>query len=367
MGYRVGAPLVFGLRRELIDEKHRSKGLLTKGEHKALKTDRVRLRLGSQQEADIIRWIFHQFVIERKSDAKIARELNRANVPHHNGGAWSDHIVHTILKNEIYVGNIVHNRTSTRLGQKRSNNPDTLWVRRNAAIDPIADQSIFIRAQKIMAERYITLPDDQMLLRLRVLLNRKGKLNYKIIDGAPGVPSQHAYVRHFGSLRKAYALIGYNSPRDCDWIDMKEFWTGVLIAHATKVATALRVDNGAQVRVDEIGSGVTINGKTKMLFLTARRVARKGPDRSPRWRLYRRQRMPGLLVVLRLDKKNREVADYLLLPASRMRGRAYLWLSDTSLIEGATRAKTLAEVIAGVKTHLKQGLPRLRALRSSKN
>ena len=46
LGYRVGGPLNFGLRRELVDEKQRSKGWLTKGEHKALQTDRVRLRLG---------------------------------------------------------------------------------------------------------------------------------------------------------------------------------------------------------------------------------------------------------------------------------------------------------------------------------
>src|SRR4051794_27032857 len=36
LGYRVGGPLTFGLRRELVDESARSKGRLTKGERKAL-------------------------------------------------------------------------------------------------------------------------------------------------------------------------------------------------------------------------------------------------------------------------------------------------------------------------------------------
>jgi hypothetical protein len=216
LGYRVGGPLVFGLRRELIDEKQQPKGLLKKGERKSLQTDRVRLRLGSQEEAEIVRWIFHQFVVETKSDAEIACQLNRANISNNSGRAWTADNIHTILKNENYIGNLVHNRTSRRLGQKLVSNPRNLWVRCDAAIDRIVDQDLFARAQRIMAERYLSIPDDQMLLRLRVLLNRKRKLNSRIIDSAAGVPSATSYVKHFGSLRKAYALIGYVSPRDCD-------------------------------------------------------------------------------------------------------------------------------------------------------
>jgi DNA invertase Pin-like site-specific DNA recombinase len=37
LGYRVGGPLTFGLYREMVDEKQRSKGKLAKGECKALK------------------------------------------------------------------------------------------------------------------------------------------------------------------------------------------------------------------------------------------------------------------------------------------------------------------------------------------
>ena len=32
-------------------------------------------------------------------------------------------MIHTILKNENYIGNIVYNRTTRRLGQKQMNNP----------------------------------------------------------------------------------------------------------------------------------------------------------------------------------------------------------------------------------------------------
>ena len=122
LGYRVGGPLTFGLRRELIDANARSKCGLAKGERKSLQTDRVRLQAGSDDEAAIVRWIFDQFVIGRKSDSQIARELNQAKVTN-QGRSWTDGMIHTILKNENYIGNIVYNRTTRRLGQKLTPNP----------------------------------------------------------------------------------------------------------------------------------------------------------------------------------------------------------------------------------------------------
>ncbi len=54
-----------------------------------------------------------------------------------------------------------------------------LWVRGAAAIDPIVDQPL-ARAQKLMQEKRIEIPEEQMLQRLRVTLVRKGKLNSRI-------------------------------------------------------------------------------------------------------------------------------------------------------------------------------------------
>jgi hypothetical protein len=70
-------------------------------------------------------------------------------------------MIHVVLKNENYVGNLVYNRTSRRLGQKLVKNPLHLWIRGAAAIDPVVDQSLFARAQKIMAERRLEIPEDQ--------------------------------------------------------------------------------------------------------------------------------------------------------------------------------------------------------------
>jgi DNA invertase Pin-like site-specific DNA recombinase len=83
LGFKQGGPTGYALRRELVDENAQPRGLLKRGERKYLHTDRVKLRPGPESEADIVRWIFSQFVIERKSAAAIARQLNQRTIPNH--------------------------------------------------------------------------------------------------------------------------------------------------------------------------------------------------------------------------------------------------------------------------------------------
>ena len=79
---------------------------------KSLKTDHVRLRRGTDEEAEAVRWIFRQFVIEEQLESEIARQLEQAGVSNGWEIPWSAKMVDTILKNENYIGNIVYNRTS---------------------------------------------------------------------------------------------------------------------------------------------------------------------------------------------------------------------------------------------------------------
>jgi len=353
LGYRVGGPLTFGLRRELVDENQRSKGALASGERKSLQTDRVRLRLGSDEEATIVRRIFHQFVVEQNSFTEIARQLNRANIANHNGRPWTDGMIHTVLKSENYVGNVVYNRTSRRLGQKLVNNPHHLWIRGVAAIDPVVDRSLFARAQKIMAERRVEIPEDKMLMRLRLALNRRGRLNSSIINNTVGLPCVSSYVKHFGSLRKAYALIGYVPRRNCNWIDTRKLWSEVLARHATQVAGALRGGLRLQASVDGNGVSLTVNERLRVSFLTARQLDKRSSRHASQWRAYRAQIPSGLLVVVRLNDANRAIQDYLLLSASASAG-PYLRLSEASLARhNAVRFENLRELIRGIKARLK--------------
>lgn len=356
LGYRVGGPIGFGLRRELVDEAKRSKGQLTKGERKALQTDRVRVRLGSEEEAAIVRWIFHQFVVERQPDTRIARLLNQGQVTSQNGDPWTAQNIHTILRNENYVGNIVYNRTSRRLGQKLVPNSSDKWIRSDAVIDPIVDGNLFARAQKIMDERRLEIPEDQMLRRLRILLSRRGELNSSLINGTLGIPCVSTLAKHFGSLRRAYALVGYVPKRDCDWIDTRHSWAADLARHATDTADALASKGRGPARISAARNSVSINGRVRITFLAARQAAKRKPSHVTHWRVYRRQKQSGLLAVMRLDAANRGVTDYVLMPASAMTG-PYVWLSNSSCGPVAARFDTLAELIQELKTRLRRGGP----------
>ena len=349
LGYRVGGPLTYGLRRELIDAAARPKCGLAKGERKSLQTDRVKIQAGSDDEAEIVRRIFDQFVIGRKSDSQIARELNQAKVTN-QGRSWTDGMIHTILKNENYIGNIVYNRTTQRLGQKLTPNPQERWIRGLAVIDPIVDPGLFARAQKIMAERHVVISEDQMLLRLRTTLHRKGKLNSSIINNTPGLPCVSSYTKHFGSLRKVYGLLGYAPARDCDWIDTRLFWSDVLARHVKRVATAFRGEQRLQSAVAESGAEIVVRGNLKVTFLTARQQARRGVNHAPQWRAHCGKVFSGLLVVVRLNEANKAIQDYVILPASGRTG-AYVRLSAAALArQKAVPLASLDELIRKIRT-----------------
>lgn len=54
--------------------------------------------------------------------------------------------------------------------------------------------------------------DQDMLDRLKALFEREGRLTYELINRSPELPSPTTYMKRFGTLRRAYALVGYECP-----------------------------------------------------------------------------------------------------------------------------------------------------------
>jgi DNA invertase Pin-like site-specific DNA recombinase len=357
LGFRVGGPLTFGLRREMIGEGRRSKGHMEKGERKSLQTDRVKLALGSQEEAAVVRWIFHQFVVEQKTDAAISRDLNRTKVANQHGRPWTSNMIHNILRNENYLGHVVYNRTSRRLGQKLVKNPFDHWVRSDLVLDPIIDRNLFDRARKIMDDRYVSIAEEEMLLRLRVLLKRKGKLTSRIVNDAAGLPSTMSYVKHFGSLRKAFALIGYTPARQYDFVDQRGHWAEILAEHASQVAEALSGEKDGAAQLLDGGNSIQVNRKTGVCFQVARHSRKREANHAASWRVHRRKGQHGLLVVLRLNEVNRAIADYLILPAAKIT-QPYLYFSAQGDDHGAVRVEARTDLVLTIKDLLRKSSPR---------
>jgi hypothetical protein len=201
-----------------------------------------------------------------------------------------------------------------------------------------------------MAERYISIPEDQMLRRLRLTLGRKGKLTTRIIKNAPGVPSVACYIKHFGSLRQAYALIGYQGSRDCEWFDVRDHWSEVLSNLAGQVAEALRTDLGIRLNLTDDGAGLARHGSSKIIsFQVVRRMAQRTPNHVALWRAHLRKERTKLCVFLRLNEANKVVQDYVLLPAAGT-AKPYLTLSDGALARHkAVRVDTVNELVRNIE------------------
>jgi DNA invertase Pin-like site-specific DNA recombinase len=318
LGFRQGGPLSYGLRREVIGENHISKGYLNRGEEKYLKTDRVVLRAGSEDEIEVIRRIFQEYVEHRKSEEEIARCLNRQAVPNHRGRPWTRGMIDYILRNENYIGNTVYNREANTLRERRIKNPPGLWVRIEGSIAPVVDNDIFLRAQERLTLRWMHLTDDEMLLRLRLLLKKEGRLSEAIINGALGVPAINVYDERFGSLRNAYRLVGYEPKWDFDWIDRRSECNERLKSTAEDLAVRLR--RFGAVACFEPGIDVlNVNNR----FAISLRLARcwRCAGRTSLWTINRRNVLPaGYIIAIRLGEGNNDVLDYFLLPTEEMIG-----------------------------------------------
>ena len=200
--------------------------------------DHVRVLPGPAEEVAVVRWIFEQF-LAKKYQTVIALELNQRGVPSSTGGPWNASAIGRILRNESYIGNLVYNRASVKLRERRKLNPPNLWIRSEGCIEPIIERDVFLRAQKIINERRVDLSAEEMLKRLRLTLKRRGKLTPDIITQTAGLPSVHTFRYQFGSLREAYRLIGYTSSRDCEFIESRKGWADFNAKLAAEVAAEI--------------------------------------------------------------------------------------------------------------------------------
>lgn len=220
LGYKQGGTAGYGLRRMLINEHGEHKGTLKNGEHKSLQTDRVILVPGPQDEIENVRWIYRAFVEDGMAESQIAALLNQRQVMTDLERPWTRGTVHQVLTNEKYIGNNVFNRTSFKLKKRHVHNAPDMWVRADGVFEGIVEPSLFYTVQGIIRERSRRYSNDEMLNKLRALHERQGWLSGILINEADDMPTSSAYAQRFGSLIRAYELIGYTPDRDFRYIEI---------------------------------------------------------------------------------------------------------------------------------------------------
>jgi DNA invertase Pin-like site-specific DNA recombinase len=332
LGFRQGAIPGYGLRRMLVSASGVPKQELRDGERKSIATDRVILVPGPAHEVQGVKDIYRMLVSEKLSITEIAREMNRRCVAYIGGSECSYEGVRAVLTSPKYTGCHVYGRTSMRLSTPRVKLPRSDWVLTPGAFEPLVDQSDFSEAQTILQERTFNKSDEDLLDALRALLASKGRLSRSVVRHSAEVPSPSTYVYRFGSLARAYELIGYCHPEDFGPTDLRrrtQALRSALIARITvmfpddvaitqpggKWRTRLRLRNGLTVSV-----------------LIGRPIHRK---RTIRWRIEpRRLECENVTLLARLDIEQRSFLDLHVFPNIDRQDRFFLSLADPRLYRG---------------------------------
>lgn len=312
LGFRQGGPAGYGLRRVLIDQAGQVKAELARGEHKSLQTDRVILVPGPNQEVEIVNQMFQWFIDDGLVESQIAARLNTAGMKSDLGREWSRAVVHQVLTNEKYVGSNVYNRVSFKLKKLRVHNPPDMWIRRDGAFEAVVPADVFYTAQGIIRARARRYTDEDLLERLRGLYHYRGFLSGMVIDEAEGMPSSSVYVYRFGSLVRAYHLVGFTPSRDYRFLEINK---ALRRMHPEVVARTEHgiVELGGQVIRDPATDMLCVNREFTASIVLARCMTLDSGSR--RWKVrFDTSLQPDVTVAVRLDAGNEAALDYYLLP-----------------------------------------------------
>jgi DNA invertase Pin-like site-specific DNA recombinase len=338
-GYRQGGPAGFGLRRLLIDEDRNPKGELGRGDRKSLQTDRVVLIPGPLEEIEYVHSIYSMFVEHGKSELEIALELNRREILSDLGRPWTRASIHQILTNEKYIGNNIFNRVSYKLKQRRVVNPRDTWVRADGAFPSIVDRALFERARAIIDQRGNQYSDEELLSLLQTILEEEGSLSGLIIDEREGMPSSSLYRHRFGSLLRAYSLIGYAPDRDYAYIEINRYVRESFPGLLAEIIAGLE-NAGGFVVCDPISHLLSINDEFTASIVLARSFETQA--HSLRWQIrFDTGLAPDVTVAIRLDRSNKRPLDYYILPSIDMNWSRIRLSEDNALSLDAYRFETL--------------------------
>jgi DNA invertase Pin-like site-specific DNA recombinase len=330
LGFRQGGPAGYGLRRVLVDQHGVEKTPLVRGEHKSLQTDRVILIPGPAAEVSVVNQIYRWFIEEGLVASEIAGRLNGMKVHTDLGREWTRATVHEVLVNEKYIGNNVYNRKSFKLKKLRVVNPPDMWIRKEAAFDPIVPPEVFYTAQGIIRARSARFTDEELIDRLRKLYLHRGFLSGLIINEAEGMPSTSIYAHRFGSLVRAYQMVGYTPDRDYRFLETNRLLRRMhpeIVAQTESRIIAL----GGVVMRDAATDLLRVNHEFSVSVVLAR--CQTHASGSCHWKVrFDASLLPDITVAVRLDQENLAPRDYFLLPRLDF-GQPRISLAEQNAVE----------------------------------
>jgi hypothetical protein len=224
------------------------------------------------------------------------------------------------------------------------------WILKHEAFEPIIDPVTFVEAQKILEERTFNKTDEELLDSLRALLASERRLSLTLIQNSALVPSPSTYRNRFGSLRRAYEMIGYGYPDQFGPIDLRGRTMALrdqLIARIADMfpneVTIVRRGGRWRSRL-RLSSGLIVS----VLIARSIRVWRD----TVRWQVDPVQHERRFLTLLaRLDERNSSFLDFHVFPNLDRQRRFRVVLCDPWLNRGKrlTDLSRLCVVVARVR------------------
>jgi hypothetical protein len=210
-GAKCGGHPPYGFARQIFNPDGSPGRVLGVGERRG-PDQIVRLVPGPADEVRIVRIIFRLFVDGLMGPTAIAHKLNADGTPYRRGHPWDQNRIRHVLKHEISVGLYSFNRSTIRFGTATRNDP-AHWIKVRM-VKPIISRTLYDAAQaklKLLHRNMWT--DDEMIQKLRLLLGQHGFITKTLMDRSPDVQGVSAYIRRFGSIEAAWALVPYSSDR----------------------------------------------------------------------------------------------------------------------------------------------------------
>jgi hypothetical protein len=268
---------------------------------------------GPAHEVQCVKNIYRMLVSDKQSVYAIAQVLNQNRVEYIGDSKWDYQAVHAILTHPKYAGCHVFGRTSCRLLTPTVRLPRSEWVLTPGAFEPIVDHSTYSEARRILQERTINKSDDELLDSLRALLATNGRLSLSLIKNSGNTPSPSTYRHRFGSLRRAYELIGYGRPDQFGPIDLRRRTQGLREELISRIATMFPNEASVVRRGGRWRSRLQLSNGLTVSVLVARSVK---PWKAVRWRVNAIPHERGCMTLLaRLREGNESFLDLHILPS----------------------------------------------------
>jgi len=235
-----------------------------------------------------------------------------------------------VLTNEKYIGNNIYNRISFKLKKTRVVNTPDMWIKKEGAFEPIVQPDWFYTAQGIIRARGRRYTDQELIDRLRSLYQNRGILSGLIIDETESMPSTSVYVHRFGSLIRAYQMVGFTPDRDYRYLEVNRFLRQLHPEIVARTEAQIAAIGGTVVR-DPATDILCINDEFSVSVVLARCQTRDSG--SHRWKVrFDTSLCPDITVAVRLTPANQAALDYYLLPRLDF-GQPRISLADQNTLE----------------------------------